>query len=545
MFRFENNPIICNSAKVIGNRMRLISFLCLLLITQILFAQAPKELRTIIEVAGTDSGAGLGWDVKGLGDLNKDGYADVAVNASGLPPAQRRTYIYYGGNPMSSTPALTYRGGGQIISGDFNGDGWLDLAVERPYSDSVFIYFGKALRDTIPDTVLVGEHKGDGFGYTMTRGDLNGDGYDDLIVGAVGYDNSDPNNHQRGKLYIYAGGPSHQLNCVKTFTGDTLYANFSHDLAVGDLNGDGKKDLIVLGWNTTIPNSKFWYYYIWVYIGGSSLAALHRNLNIDSRNVTGGFGDHILSFDADGDGIDDILGKGALIFKGGNEIDTVPSYHIPPPYNDTAGFGDLPNVGGGGDYNHDGFKDILMSGVGLFSRPGVYLILGRQGIPKQYVAYRIWTSCCNEQFRGSFADAGDVNGDGVDDIIIGESDAGFPKAKGLFGIYSGDTTIILSVHEPSGFRPSEFNLSQNYPNPFNPLTTIKYSILKKTFVRIRIFDSSGREVTSLVNQEQGAGDYSVVWRGQDRNGAIVASGAYYYQLESADGQQAKRLMLLK
>jgi hypothetical protein len=273
---------------------------------QFAHAQAPKELRTIIEVAGTDSGAALGTSVKGLGDLNKDGYADVAVTA----PGQHKTYIYFGGNPMSSTPALIYQGGGQIVSGDFNGDGWLDLAVERPYTDSVFIYFGKAQRNTIPDTILVGEHKGDGFGYTMTRGDLNGDGYDDLIVGAAGYDHSDTNNHQRGKLYIYAGGPSHSLSCVKTFTGDTLYADFSYDLAVGDLNGDGKKDLIVLGWSVTIPNSNFWYYYISVYLGGSSFASIHRNYYFDSRNVTGGFGDRIVSFDADGDGIDDILVKG-------------------------------------------------------------------------------------------------------------------------------------------------------------------------------------------------------------------------------------------
>jgi hypothetical protein len=66
--------------------------LTIFLIPGIIFSQAPKELLPIIEVPGSDSGAALGWYVKGIGDLNKDGFDDVAVSA----PYRRKTFIYYG-----------------------------------------------------------------------------------------------------------------------------------------------------------------------------------------------------------------------------------------------------------------------------------------------------------------------------------------------------------------------------------------------------------------------------------------------------------------
>jgi hypothetical protein len=187
-----------------------------------------------------------------------------------------------------------------------------------------------------------------------------------------------------------------------------------------------------------------------------------------------------------------------------------------------------------------------MSGVGLFARPGVYLILGRHGAPKQYVAYRIWTSCCSEQFRGPFANAGDVNGDGVDDIILGEPSVGFPNGKGLFGIYSGDTTVVLSVSEMPGSQPSEFNLSQNYPNPFNSSTIIAYSVPKKSFVTLKVYGILGQEMQELYAGERETGLYRITF-----NADKLSSGEYYYRVTGRplDGSpsttQTKTMTLVK
>ena len=77
--------------------------------TSVTLAQQPRELQPIFEVAGTDSGSEMGLFVKGIGDLNKDGCADVAVSA----PRRLKAFVYYGGNPMSSEPAKALEGGGQ------------------------------------------------------------------------------------------------------------------------------------------------------------------------------------------------------------------------------------------------------------------------------------------------------------------------------------------------------------------------------------------------------------------------------------------------
>jgi hypothetical protein len=86
-----------------------------------------------------------------------------------------------------------------------------------------------------------------------------------------------------------------------------------------------------------------------------------------------------------------------------------------------------------------------------------------------------------------------------------------------------------------------YKLSQNYPNPFNPSTVISYEIGVANYVSLKVFDSQGKEVATLVNQRQNAGSYSV-----DFDGAGYPSGVYYYRLE-ADGNiiDTRRMILLK
>lgn len=88
-------------------------------------------------------------------------------------------------------------------------------------------------------------------------------------------------------------------------------------------------------------------------------------------------------------------------------------------------------------------------------------------------------------------------------------------------------------------------LHQNYPNPFNPATTIRYDLREGSQVTIRIYNSIGEEVVTLVNEFQLAGSHSVIWDGRHQNGAIVGSGTYFYQLEIGGFQDVKKMIILK
>lgn len=100
---------------------------------------------------------------------------------------------------------------------------------------------------------------------------------------------------------------------------------------------------------------------------------------------------------------------------------------------------------------------------------------------------------------------------------------------------------VLAVNEKkSGNIPGLFLLEQNYPNPFNPTTEVKYQLPTSGLVTLRIFDMVGKEVATLVNEEQKAGLYSVKF-----NGGNLSSGVYFYRLQSGSINETKRMVLLK
>ena len=88
--------------------------------------------------------------------------------------------------------------------------------------------------------------------------------------------------------------------------------------------------------------------------------------------------------------------------------------------------------------------------------------------------------------------------------------------------------------------PTVYSLSQNYPNPFNPATTIEYQIPKQSLVKLTIFDLLGREITTLVNEQKGAGTYSVKFEASSLSG-----GVYFYKLEAGNFIQTRKLLFLK
>ncbi len=102
------------------------------------------------------------------------------------------------------------------------------------------------------------------------------------------------------------------------------------------------------------------------------------------------------------------------------------------------------------------------------------------------------------------------------------------------------TDIVVGLINYNNEIPAKFSLQQNYPNPFNPVTTIKYDIIKDGFVKLAVYDILGKELKSIVNQNQKAGSYTAQF-----DGSNLTSGVYFYQIFTNGFTETKKMMLIK
>ena len=128
-----------------------------------------------------------------------------------------------------------------------------------------------------------------------------------------------------------------------------------------------------------------------------------------------------------------------------------------------------------------------------------------------------------------------INADGPDDI----------RDFSVFqnhGDLSGDAMleIVTSVHSIDDQIPLSFKLNQNYPNPFNPSTTIQFSIPQTSYVTLGIYNILGERAGVLVSEELSAGTYNYIW-----DASNLTSGVYFYQLQTGNFVESKKMILIK
>jgi hypothetical protein len=402
---------------------------------------------------GTDE-AQFGDAVGTAGDVNGDGYSDVIVGAPGYGERLGdddvgQATVYHGSaSGLGTTPGWTAEsddpatefGHSVATAGDVNGDGYADVVVGARYYDNghpneggAWVYHGTPAG--LSSSASWSAEGGATYAYfgqaVSTAGDVNGDGYSDLIVGASGASNGETG---EGVAYVYHGSAAGLSTSADWMAeGDQVYAEFGYAASTaGDVNGDGYADVIVGA--HMVSNGHAFEGKAFVYHGSSAGLSTDYDWTVESDQGYAEFGAAVSTAgDVNGDGYADVI-VGAYMYDGGEEDEgQVVVYHGSPgglsAAPDWAAEGDLEHVWFGsavstaGDVNGDGYSDVI---VGAQSYDGGETNEGRatvyHGSPTGLNALADWVFE-GEQAHAwcgySVSTAGDVNGDGYADVVVG------------------------------------------------------------------------------------------------------------------------------
>jgi len=122
---------------------------------------------------------------------------------------------------------------------------------------------------------------------------------------------------------------------------------------------------------------------------------------------------------------------------------------------------------------------------------------------------------------------------------------GYEGIPGYFDNIAVNSLVSSVEDNTSGTIPTTMMLEQNYPNPFNPETQISYQLPTDGYISLTIHDLLGREIKTLVSEDQPSGNYTVSWNGRDESGNILPSGIYLYSLKAGSFTESKKMILMK
>ena len=328
---------------------------------------------------------------------------------------------------------------GESVSGagDLNGDGLDDLIIGAPHRDgfsrgAAYILLSPLSGDvnlSSADVELRGDHQQDKAGESVSgAGDVNGDGYDDVLIGASGEDTA---GNEAGAAYLVYGPVTWVYDLAQADT--RFYAESSYDgvgesvSGAGDVNGDGFDDVLIgaPGAGSGGPNVGTAYLQYGPFSGGISLSEADAIL-VGAAEIFSTAASVSGAGDVDADGFDDIL-------IGANQ--TVYLMHGPVSGKSNLSSADVAiaryhtydeeTVSGAGDVNGDGYDDVLVGvpdkTTGDFGAGAAYLLHGPVTSSEDLsAAAAVFIGLGNHDNAGrSVSDAGDVNGDGFDDVLIG------------------------------------------------------------------------------------------------------------------------------
>jgi hypothetical protein len=382
----------------------------------------------------------------GAGDFNNDGYDDLAVGEYFYSSSKGRVSIFFGTSTgLPTTADLTIVGAsdgdriGQSLAaaGDVNNDGYEDLLVGGTGYNSLtgreYIFYGGASMDTTADVTFTGESTGDRLGYRASAaGDVNNDGFDDVIVGAIGYSSF------TGRAYIYLGGSSMDNTADVTLTGEASGNYFAASTAGGDFNNDGYSDVIVGAYQYSSNTGRAYVYY-----GGASMDNV-ADVTMTGETTNNYFGAYVTGGDIDNDGYDDAI-VGATFYS--NDTGRVYIFRGSASLDNTADVTLTGNAEGDelgypvtviGDVNDDGYNDVFVGAIAYpdsnFTGQG-FVYYG--GSPMDTAADITFDAEHDYDEFGVSGTAGDFNDDGANDLVIGADCADNGACDGAVYVYNG------------------------------------------------------------------------------------------------------------
>ena len=403
----------------------------------------PVSHREEFAVAGAATGDNFGIAVNHLEDVNGDGFGDIIVGAFQAGGGNEgRAYVYFRGPGHDALADLELSNGiaGSFLgisagpAGDFNADGFADILVGADGAGgtgAAYIYYGGPGIDGVADLTFVGAVSGDGFGRSAAAaGDVNGDGHDDIIIGANG---NDVAGGAAGAAYVYYGGVAPNTTADLTFLGEAPNNFFGYSVnGAGDFNHDGFDDLLVGAFGNSAGGTVAGRAY--VYLGGPSAAGT-PDFTFTGQPIDR-LGFSVASAgDMNGDGAADVvigtLGVGslegrALVFHGGIDADETPDLIV---RGEVSGDRFGVAVSSPGDVNGDGFSDLLVGAdthdAGGIDAGAAYVFLGGS-TPDAGHDHKFLGRSPGDRFGAAVGSGGDALGDGFDDVLIGanEADAG-------------------------------------------------------------------------------------------------------------------------
>ncbi|MBU2501656.1 VCBS repeat-containing protein [bacterium] len=484
----------------------------------------------------------FGIEMAGLGDVNGDGLDDFLImdERQEGPGYSGRAYVFFGGPGVGTEADLVIQEGDsgwleEALAGpfDFNGDGFGDIALGAPYYDvdgmenagMVFAYYGGPDLDNIADHVIPGPWTRYYFGRGLAcagRFDTE-DEFDDLAATInTSYGWGPP-----PTVYVFRGGPEPGVDSCWGRTLGTHYDGFaSHLEFAGDTNGDGAGDIVHglpfaqglffdgtnliptngVGAATTLHGGEFMWYAGYFY-QPLDVGEAYLGYDIDGN------------FDFDADGFDDVIAAApnieeSRLIRGNPDIWEGEGLSLIPGQ-DVAGLEDI---------NGDGYDDLAI--VDLFC--AVWVFWGGPS-PDLVPDVRFGTPIGEEWDQAQVERAGDVDGDGRCDLLVH-----YRKF-----LPNGDHADLVRVwgwtEGTSGVSPETDGMPDLafmgcFPNPANPRSEISFKINRRDEVQVRIFDTRGRLVRTLLNSPVDSGTHRVSWDGADARGRPAPSGSYLVQI---------------
>ncbi|MDZ4724701.1 MAG: FG-GAP-like repeat-containing protein [Leptospira sp.] len=422
---------------------------------------------------------------KGLNkDINGDGYCDLVIQ--GYTTEAGRLFIFH----SSGTNGITQTGASaanNIISGlapgnglsfgfymsigDLNGDGYADIVSgESNYASNsgrLYIFYSTGTNGitvssaTSADAIIEGE-TGSEFGLIPAIGDLNGDGYGDIVTGAQRY------NSNSGRVYIfYSPGSGNFSNINATAASQIIDANSTNNtlgasVATGDINGDGYSDLVVGAPSFSSASGRI-YGFISSGSGGIATNTVNSGTSfvLDGEIANNALGFYVNTGDMNGDGYMDVISgsptydnsKGrAYVFhsNGSSGINSLGAASANSIITGEVNSGLLAYRNSVGDINGDGYTDLI-TGAYIVNKGYAFLSAGSSGITITSAANASTRLNCDTNTTFANTTGGfDLNGDGFYDMVV--SEIGAPNGGAVQIFYSSGAGGVTATNKSGASR---------------------------------------------------------------------------------------------